>query len=66
MRLLKAVGLAVAVLLTLGPVPAPARNGDGWIGQRVFTSYGTVRKVGKAVVADEESVASPSGDRHWR
>jgi tetratricopeptide (TPR) repeat protein len=61
MRHPKAVGRAVAVLLILGPFPASAQNGDGWIGQRIFTKFGTVLKVGKAVVDDEKKEASPSG-----
>ncbi|HWE37408.1 MAG TPA: tetratricopeptide repeat protein [Isosphaeraceae bacterium] len=44
---------AIGAALAAGLV-ATARAEDGWVGKRVITRYGTVLKVGKQVVDDED------------
>ncbi len=46
--------ILIVFLLGTGPAVAPAAEPDPWVGKRVITKYGTVLKVGKAVVDDAD------------
>jgi uncharacterized iron-regulated protein len=47
---------AVMAALVLGPAAGTLAQGDGgWVGRRVITRFGTVLKVGNAVVDDAKS-----------
>jgi hypothetical protein len=66
-QLTAARSAAVMAALVLGTAAAAIAQGDGgWVGRRVITKYGTVLKVGNAVVDDEKrgtNLAVASRDR---